>query len=82
MSFYEWLSKGSEAHKVEPVTDGIAVTPIDGTKDAVERFQRIAQEAIGRQTEREYEIYLAHKTLMLGGDLYDKLVILKSKGDG
>ena len=56
MNFYERASKGSDRHRAIVNADSVQLLPIDGSPDAIERFQPIAREAIENEGDG-YKMY-------------------------
>jgi hypothetical protein len=75
MSYYEWLSKGSDAHTAEKFEAGLSISAKDSSREALEQFQPIAWEVFERQSEEGYQIILVHYSDRVSGDLYDRLVL-------
>ena len=75
MSFYETARESSDAHNARELKGGgLQLTPIDSSREAIERFQPIAHEAFERQHEG-YAVDLENESTMYAGRLYDMLVL-------
>ena len=76
MSFYQNVSKSSDAHlATELKNGGLRISAIDsGDQESLERFQRIALEAFEHQ-HQGYEIVQQHKSSVYSRSLYDCLVL-------
>ena len=81
MNTYERLSVASDRHRVSLRDHSIQISAVDSTKEALERFQSIAIEAIENEGDG-YEIYgRPHQTSRYSGGLYDMIILLKRTDD-
>lgn len=76
MSFYQKVSKSSDAHNAKELKGGgLRISATDsGDQESLERFQPVALEALEHQHEG-YEIVQQHKSSIYSGNLYDCLVL-------
>ena len=80
MDHYERFSPGSDLHSVRHITGGMVLSPVNNTREAMERFQPIAREAFEHEHDG-YVIERSHKTSMHPGNLYDELILKKLLDD-
>jgi len=79
MGMYEKLSVSTDCHQVVSNNGSISIKPVDSSREAHERFQPIAEEAIEHEGEG-YTIYPEpHPSGRYPG--YDMLVLLRSTED-
>jgi uncharacterized protein YqgV (UPF0045/DUF77 family) len=74
MSFLEELRKGSPFHSVGEMSErGFSITPVDGSDDSFDAFQRVVLDAIANAGV-DYEIR-PHETTQRGRRMYDMAAI-------
>ena len=76
MNHYERFNRRSDLHSVRQITGGIVLSPVDKSREAMERFQPIAHEAFEHELDG-YLIERSHKTSMHPGNLYDEVILKK-----
>ena len=83
MNTFERLRiRPSDRHRVSVKPDSIQIFAVDGSWEAIERFQLVALEAIENEG-NGYEIYGTplYRTSRFLGRPYDTIVLLKKEGD-
>jgi len=78
MDYFGELRKGSQSHKVQILSDrAFRIVPTDDSRDSLQTFQNVAQEAIENETP-DYEVkpHAQHR-IGLPGPIFDFVSITK-----
>ena len=76
MEFYERISTSSDIHRVHKFPGGIQLHPIDGSREALERFQAVAIEALEHDGDGYKLFPPPNKSSRYPGGLYQTVVML------
>jgi len=68
MDHYDRFSRGSDRHKALVNSDGVHLTPIDNTTEAIENFQSVVRDVFAHEGEG-YEVVIVRSNQQYPFDL-------------